>query len=427
MQQANDIEEIRAQGVLGEFAYRIVFDSADDRDRMRVIYAPNGRGKTNLLRAISYALEPSVDSLQALTETPIESLTIEFHSGAKISIERDSPFRSDYTATATPPPADDTPEVSIDVSPNDFAGRLFRRAWRERQDYLRYEEMVSHFSSGAVLIGDDRLTPTVEEIREIYRGESTSSMPKVKSSGTVKRLLDRVELALTQSALSSISRENEATGVYARITRTTLAGSKEHLSSTQARNALEEKIQDLLTAGMGYERYGLLSLRQLRQISTQLEEARSNDRNLPMLHRILTPFMDSLADQIKSLAPAQQMIDTFVTAVNKFLDRKELRFSTGTGISLHGRDNKLLPPEGLSSGERHLLFLLSHAVLATKDRPLLIIDEPEISLGLDWQRLLLSELLRCSASEQVQFLIASHSVQIMGDLEAGEIIRPTER
>lgn len=422
MSEPSLVARIRAEGVLGEFAYDIRFGAEADAGRMRVIYAPNGRGKTNLLRAVNLVLTPSLDSLQALVESPILSLAVDLASGASICVQRESAFDGRYTATFRSELSD---EVSISVDPADFAGRLYRRVWDERSDYTRYAALVSGATKGSVLIGDDRLAPGLEDVREVARTDQSYAAARRRAVGSVTRLLERVERMLNQSALASFSGEGASAGVYASITRTTFEGT-ESLTAVAARAALERQIRGLLADGVGHEKYGLMSLRQLRDIRGQIASARANDRNLPTLHRILTPYLDSLQDQLESLGPAQQLIDTFVTAANRFLDRKVLHFSAARGIELRGRDGARLQPESLSSGERHLLLLLSHAVLATQDRPLLIIDEPELSLGIDWQRDLLQELLRCTAAAGVQFLIASHSVQVMGGLDASDIIRPTE-
>ncbi|OII41030.1 hypothetical protein BIU99_04245 [Plantibacter sp. MMLR14_011] len=126
---------------------------------------------------------------------------------------------------------------------------------------------------------------------------------------------------------------------------------------------------------------------------------------------------------MENLQPAQRLIDTFVASVNGFLERKHLTFSMSDGIKLVGRNGEDLDSDNLSSGEKHLLLLLSSAVLARSNGALMIIDEPELSLGLRWQRKLLSELLRCTEGSGVQFLVASHSTQIMADVP--DIIRPT--
>lgn len=425
MSNLRNVSRIRAEGVLDEFSYDIRYGGSDDGGRIRVIYAPNGRGKTNFIKAVSYLLTPSLESLQALIEVPIRRLTVEFEGGGSVGIDRQAAFAGSFTATANLP-GETNEEHSLVIEPSDFAGRLYRRVWDERQDFNRYVEAATALTTGAALIGDDRLALSVDEMRENIRGDGAYSSPRRRGPGSVGRLLDRVERMLSQSAFAGLARETAAAGVYAQITRTTLAGSK-NLTSASARGALESKIADLIRAGAAYEPYGLLSLRQLRDISSQLTDARQNSGQLPTLHRILNPYLDSVQDQVESLAPALQLIDTFVTGVNSFLDRKELRFSTSHGISLvGGSDGVQLQPDVLSSGERHLLYLMSHAILATADRPLLVIDEPELSLGIEWQRNLLPELLRCTASAGVQFLVASHSLQVMNAVPRRDIVLPGE-
>lgn len=61
----------------------------------------------------------------------------------------------------------------------------------------------------------------------------------------------------------------------------------------------------------------------------------------------------------------------------------------------------------LSSGERHILTFLSLVVTVARTRDFLIIDEPEISLNIKWQRTLM-ELLQALVPG-TQIIVASHS------------------
>lgn len=423
MSEQASIASITAEGVLNEFSYAVPFDANADTGRMRVIYAPNGRGKTNFLRAVSALLTPSLESLQALIEIPIRKLQIDFEGGGSLGLERRDAFEGRFSVRATPSESANL-KVELSIDPSDFAGRLYRRVWDEREDYAKYVSLAQKLSPSATLISDDRLSPVLDDTRESLRPDAALLSQRRRSVGTVNRLLERVERMFSQSAFTSLSRESSA-GVYAQITRTTLEGS-ETLSSSEARTALEYQISGLLDSAIGYETYGLFSLRQLRDISSQLTSARQNSAQLPMLHRILKPYLDNVQDQIDALATTLQLVDTFVSGVNKFLDRKELKFTTQHGISLVGRDGTALQPESLSSGERHLLYLMSCSILSTVDRPLVVIDEPELSLGIEWQRDLLPELLRCTESSTVQFLVASHSLQVMNAVPHDEIIQPGE-
>ena len=74
----------------------------------------------------------------------------------------------------------------------------------------------------------------------------------------------------------------------------------------------------------------------------------------------------------------------------------------------------LLPKNSrIQKGERHLLLILTNAVLAKSDRILFFIDEPEISLNATWQRNLVNTLLALSKDSKSQFILASHSLPLI--------------
>lgn len=71
-----------------------------------------------------------------------------------------------------------------------------------------------------------------------------------------------------------------------------------------------------------------------------------------------------------------------------------------------------LSPYLLSSGEKQLLILLTQALL-WEDRPVVyVVDEPELSLHVDWQSKFLSSLLELGG--QIQIIVATHSPDIVG-------------
>lgn len=64
----------------------------------------------------------------------------------------------------------------------------------------------------------------------------------------------------------------------------------------------------------------------------------------------------------------------------------------------------------LSSGERHLLVLLTIFVIEGNRRQLFMVDEPEISLNMIWQRKLLPLLNELAPNAEI--IVASHSPSI---------------
>ncbi len=64
----------------------------------------------------------------------------------------------------------------------------------------------------------------------------------------------------------------------------------------------------------------------------------------------------------------------------------------------------------LSSGERHLLSFLTLFLITTRNRNFFLIDEPEISLSMKWQRRLLTLLSEFSPHSQI--IVATHSPEM---------------
>ncbi len=66
----------------------------------------------------------------------------------------------------------------------------------------------------------------------------------------------------------------------------------------------------------------------------------------------------------------------------------------------------------LSSGEKHLIQLFIECLLAEESS--ILIDEPEISIHVDWQRELVAAFR--TLNPEAQFILATHSPEVMGEI-----------
>jgi len=73
--------------------------------------------------------------------------------------------------------------------------------------------------------------------------------------------------------------------------------------------------------------------------------------------------------------------------------------------------NTILAPYQLSSGEKQILIILMKVLLQNNKPAILIMDEPEISMHLEWQEELIDMITQLN--ENVQIIIATHSPGIM--------------
>jgi len=128
---------------------------------------------------------------------------------------------------------------------------------------------------------------------------------------------------------------------------------------------------------------------------------------------LLKPYIKSLEGRLDAVEPIFQIVDRLVKIVNGMLSDKELSYQLSKGFFIQNKLGELLTPAQLSSGEQQLLLLFCY-VLTARDRPsVFMIDEPEISLNIKWQRQLVQSLLDITQGATIQFIFASHSIELL--------------
>jgi predicted ATP-dependent endonuclease of OLD family len=104
--------------------------------------------------------------------------------------------------------------------------------------------------------------------------------------------------------------------------------------------------------------------------------------------------------------------DQLQLLLNKLFLNKKVDLSGGTIKVLLGREGGGQLPlrlSQLSSGEKQALYILIHALRASRNS--LIIDEPELSMHIDWQRQLIDSI--AILNQDAQIVMATHSPEVM--------------
>lgn len=128
-----------------------------------------------------------------------------------------------------------------------------------------------------------------------------------------------------------------------------------------------------------------------------------------MENDILCQLIVNMTTELQIERQLLSAINIFVDTFNSFLgEGKELVVTKDELFILVEGDHHSI--DVLSSGERHIFTFLALIVVSGRTRDFIIIDEPEISLNVLWQRSLLS-LLKTIAPD-TQIIVASHSPAI---------------
>lgn len=141
--------------------------------------------------------------------------------------------------------------------------------------------------------------------------------------------------------------------------------------------------------------------------------------------RILTLYVFDSAQKLEVFNELLAKIETFLGIINKRYQFKKLTLDKDTGFVLTDFRGEALQPDDLSSGEQHELVLIYELLFKTKPNSLLLIDEPEISLHIAWQKHVLPDLKQIISLAPMDVILATHSPQLAsGNLGLIETLRP---
>jgi len=155
------------------------------------------------------------------------------------------------------------------------------------------------------------------------------------------------------------------------------------------------------------------------------QEEQSEKLLSPFAPPVYFPSMREIEESLESLETLVEIpenIKLFVDIVNKFYENKKLIIKPSTSqnpFELRYDDKYITKSfSSLSSGERQITTIF-YAISQLKPQGIVLIDEPEISLHLDWQRKILRSISQIFETEQI--IACTHSPAIGGDYEINEL------
>lgn len=155
-----------------------------------------------------------------------------------------------------------------------------------------------------------------------------------------------------------------------------------------------------------------------------LEKAIAGAKLADERYRPLAYFLRELWRSYEASRPQELAIEDFINVVNAYLKAGEspekfLRFDkVRLKVQVwHDLLDCALPFGSLSSGEKQIVSVFARLLLDSDNRYLILIDEPELSLSIEWQRRFLPDILETKSCSQL--LAITHSPFVFeNDLDA---------
>ena len=166
------------------------------------------------------------------------------------------------------------------------------------------------------------------------------------------------------------------------------------------------------------ESYNLLKKEVENQMSMLVEYKLTSKVEIPEFNEgnkhILFAYLNGLKEKFSKYSSTLNKINLFNEMLSsKRFANKSILFSPQHGFIIKSNNGELLNEYQLSSGEQNEIIMLYRIVYEVPDHGVLLIDEPENSLHIAWQKMIVDDMKKIASVKHLQIIIATHSPSIV--------------
>jgi AAA domain, putative AbiEii toxin, Type IV TA system len=446
------ISQIRVTKLFGLYSYALP-DNASFTNAS-ILYGDNGVGKSTILRLAFHLLSAAGDRghRTALIRAKFDTLEVHLTSGHHILAKFVQPKNRNIPKTLLLSIKQGSKAlVQWDVRADDRQESIYAV---DREGYLQfYEDDELAFNNRrkkkqpivrgglqgehAYIAKLKEIAPTIYILNAERRLDSDAvadpsdevELRRLMHYEDAQKITDLVtrsrEIALTQAlhaaskwvARKAVQSANQGSenvhSVYSNVLKHLIGSSKPKESSANEPGipALIKQLADIEVKTEQLAQYEFATSLSIADFKRALNTRSIANRTLSA--NLLGPYINSLDSRLNAIDPIYKIIDRFILIVNGLLIDKSIYFKVSQGFSFKNKNGELLEPSQLSSGEQQLLLLFCYVLVARDTTSIFMIDEPEISLNVKWQRLLVQSLIDITKDSRIQFIFASHSLELL--------------
>ncbi|SHS43334.1 cytochrome c biogenesis protein CcmA [Mycobacteroides abscessus subsp. abscessus] len=370
------------------------------RPDVTVLYGLNGSGKTSLLKIINSAL---TGDATALLRVPFESATIRLvQDGVEYvrSISKDVAVGNDEQL------------ISL-MNSYDFESMTSAERRRLRDDIQRRMRFKSRHSEAP---WDWETDPGIDAPISpfTHRYLPTSRLTTGRSSAPFRRESVDASDVMTEASYDKFF-AHSIQRIWEMYSRRELfeerqiqqAGLAAILSSIVDRQRIELDVDDEAVASADSAYRALTKFFQDQQLKVKLPQRQNFVKFYkkdPLLRNVVAEIAEVEKKVTEVQAPSRKISDL---VSRLYSNGKSIRLEKS--IIVAANDTDIIPIEYLSSGEKQLLLILLETLIARSDA--IIIDEPELSMHVDWQLSIVDSMR--TVNDEAQIVIATHSPEVL--------------
>ena len=438
------LRSIQLKGLLGQYDHEIQLDP----EQPTILTGANGTGKSTVLRLINAVAQ---GAWHEFARIPFSSAVLDFGPHQKLKITKTAQKLTLALGNRG---------YLFDLNDLENIAELDPGSWAKPSPEDRGRDYARHVSTRAPTQGEHPSSPSEwAHRRKIMQGQMTLEEMESELDDWVRELSESFEVRLVsdrrlyapgnrrgrgsgpggrepaRDVVSECSRElGRLISVW--LSRYAAASQREDrqfpLQVADAiaeaaeidEGAINELINRVTKRRDALERVGLAGRDQ--------EPDPSFDRSklkYPAVAVVVKTFAEVTLRKFDVLEPLRERLALFIDFLDDHFAGKQAhtRDPRATRAPRHLRDDDTweglvfelpnsdeLNATQLSSGEQQLLVLAYEILFETPEGTLLLIDEPELSLHVGWQRTFIDDIAALGRPRKIQFLLATHSPTLIG-------------
>lgn len=422
-----EVKKIRITNLFGVIPEHII----DLREGgITFIHGPNGCGKTTCLRLISAVFNWEISILLEINFSTIE---IEKASGELLKVTKQFKERNNrripelvFNLNKNKPFTLVREKEDIRISPSDIEEvipnltRIGPREWLDRSQgiKLEYQDVIEKYVEVFPFLSDkkrpDWLDGFIKSInlhfiktQRLLKVDYSLARRHRPDESSISDVIQIYSNEIKESITKKLAEQSAMSQMHDRSfpQRLLSLNIDDTVSEAEIRRQYadtEKKIQKLVEAGL-IDKQDNIALPQQQFEDTE--------------RRVLSLYLQDVNTKLAVFDDLQRKIETFLGVINAKFKAKYFTVNREFGFCIHIVNNpeSTLLPTQLSSGEQHQIVLFYELIFKASENSFFLIDEPEISLHVDWQRMFLDDIHKIAQLGDRQFLIATHSPQIIGN------------
>lgn len=408
------LTSIKIEKLFDTFDYDIEFK----KEGITILTGPNGYGKTTVLKILdALATQNSFFFVRLL----FKKISLKFSNGDTVTLEKKKNDEVSIGSTDKKVITWNSKSLVKILRSLDFFRKIDENRWIDRRTdeiyttdsllqkaFVEYPELASELRVGeypkipsVYFIREQRLLRPVLDPRMRTRQRSLFELHLAKEVGTFSNTIEEYAKELRENIKETLANSSQINQELDSSFPRRLFDQQNVISEDEFRKRFD-KVKQIQKA---LSEFGLSEVKEDSHPTYKTENAKA-----------LCVYIEDTEKKLAVFAELLGKLKAFTDILNeRRFTFKRMDISNEDGFKFSTDHGKPLALGDLSSGEQQEVVMLYELLFKVNAGTLVLIDEPELSLHVVWQKQFLDDLFQIIKLKKINIVIATHSPQIINN------------